>query len=351
MIVFYNTRHFCSTYKNIPGSDLLNDHRILISSNNSMFFDRSETISIPIKMENKFPIPSLPKNFNKTYEEICDNTAKHIIKISNEKNKKIRVMWSGGIDSTLILVSLLKQGVKDQLEVLLSCDSISENQKFYYDHLLGKIDLVPANRMKTLYSSDSILVGGEYNDQLLGSNLLPVFVKYYDPEDLFKKVDRDKILKTFQKTKNSKLWFEIYLEIVKSSPVPIETNLDFHWYINFCCKWQGLYYRLISYFDEIIDPGNYIHFFQNEDFQIWSMLNHSQYFFLWEDYKKIAKSIILDFDKNDFYYNKKIKLESLTFLAQKNSFCNYIDSSGNKLKDLPEEFIDNTSKISRLSLN
>lgn len=345
MILFYNTRHFCKNYRNIPGTDLIDDHRILISSNNSMFYDRSETINIPIKIKNQFPIPSIPTNFNKTYDDICEETAIKIIDKSKKQNKKIRVMWSGGIDSTLIVVSFLKLGAYDQLEVLLSYESILENLDFYKNHLLGKVKMLPANRMKFLYTNDSILVGGEYNDQLLGSNLLPIFFKYYTSEDLFSSLNLDKISKTFQPNKNKNRWLDIYLEIIKHSPVDIKTNLDFHWYINFCCKWQGLYYRLASYFDMETDFENYLHFFQSEDFQIWSMLNHQQNFSCWEDYKKISKIIIRNFDKNDNYYNKKIKLESLTFLAQKNSFCNYIDDRGNKLEILSDEHIDKNSNI------
>lgn len=345
MIVFYNTRHFCRNYKNVPGADLIDDHRILISSNNSMFFDRSETINIPIKIKNQFPIPNIPKHFNKTYEEICNETAVRLINQSKEQNKKIRILWSGGIDSTLILVSFLKIKAHEHIEVMISHESLLENVEFYKSHLLRKVAIIPAYRMKFLYSNDTILVGGEYNDQLLGSNLLPIFVKYYDPKELFSKLDLNKIIKTFRINKNIIKWLDIYLEIIKHSPVPIETNIDFHWYINFCCKWQGLYYRLISYFDQIPDIENYTHFFQNEDFQIWSMINHQQHFSYWEDYKKISKTIIREFDNNDNYYNKKIKLESLTFLAQKNPFCNYIDDQGNKFYDLPKEFIDHDSNI------
>jgi len=345
MITFYNTKHFCRNYKNVPGCDLIDDHRILISSNNSMFFDRSEIVNLPIKIKNQFPIPSIPKNFNKTYEEICQETAANLIDQSKKQNKKIRVLWSGGIDSTLILVNFLKLKAQDHLEVMMSYESILENAAFYKNHLLRKVEIISANRMRFLYSPDKILVGGEYNDQLLGSNLLPIFVKYYNAQDLFSKLDLNKISKTFQPNKNLKTWLDIYLEIIKNSPIPIETNLDFHWYINFCCKWQGLYYRLISYFDHVPTFENYTHFFQNDDFQIWSILNHSQYFERWEDYKKISKNIIRDFDNNEDYYMKKVKLESLTFLAQKNSFCNYIDDKGSKLDILPEELIDYNSNI------
>lgn len=337
MLVFYNTIDVCQRYKNVPGISLIDDHRKLISSNNSMFYDRSETVTGPLSIKNMFPIPELPEQNNLSYEDICYETAKDIANV----NKKIRIMWSGGIDSTLIVVSFLKQKLEDRLEIALSYESISENYNFYKNHLLGKVKLIPSTEIKSLFTDDAILVGGEYNDQLLGSNLIPLFSKYYSTEDLFDKFDVDKLKKLFSvKTeKNVDRWIDLYLQTTKKSPVPIESNLDFHWWINFCCKWQGLYYRLASYTTLPVNLNNYQHFFQNEKFQRWAMLNHNQHFSGWKNYKKICKQIIYDFDKDLDYFKNKIKLESLTFVAQKNSFFNYIDDRGNRYTDLPEQEI------------
>ena len=342
MLLFYNTPDLCDRYKHIAGVDLINNHRKIIGSNNSMFFDRTETFKLPIALKNQFPIPKIDHNFTKTYEDICDQTASEIINKAVNSNKKIRILWSGGIDSTLILITFLKQGQRDILEVGLSIESIAENYDFYKNHLLGRVKLIPATDLKSLASSDCVLVGGEYNDQLLGSNLLPTFVRYYDVNDLHNTFNLDKLKKVFSSryTINVDTWIDIYLSIAEKSPIQIKTNLDFHWWINFSCKWQGLYYRLASYFPESYDLENYCHFFQTEDFQQWSLLNHSQEFNRWEDYKKICKDLIWQFDKNDEYRNKKTKLESLTFLAQKNVFCNYIDEHGRHHRDLPDHCLN-----------
>ena len=341
MLLFYNTPDLCDRYNHISGIDLINDHRKIIGSNNGMFFDRTETFMLPIKIKNQFPIPSVDYNFNKTYEDICDQTASDIISNAVISNKKIRVLWSGGIDSTLILATFLKRGRQDLLEVGLSIESIAENYNFYKNHLLGQITLIPATDLKSMASNNHILVGGEYNDQLLGSNLLSTFVKYYGVSKLHDDFNLDCLRKVFSSryTKNIDIWIDIYLSISEKSPVKIQTNLDFHWWINFSCKWQGLYYRLASYFSEDYNLENYYHFFQTEDFQRWSLLNHSQEFNRWEDYKKICKDLIWKFDKDDHYRNNKVKLESLTFLAQKNTFCNYITDQGQHLKDLPQDCI------------
>ncbi len=339
MLLFYNTPDLCDRYNHLSGVDLINDHRKIIGSNNSMFFDRTETFSLPILIKNQFPIPKVDDCFTKTYEDICNQTAVEIVNKATNSNKKIRVLWSGGIDSTLILATFLKQGHKNLLEVGLSIESIAENYHLYKNHLLGRVALIPATDLRSLASENYILVGGEYNDQLLGSNLLPTFVKYFDVDKLYDKFNIDQLKKVFSSryTKNVDFWIDVYLSISKKSPVQIKTNLDFHWWINFACKWQGLYYRLASYFPQEYNLKNYYHFFQTEDFQRWSLINHSQSFNRWEDYKRICKDLIWAFDKNDEYRDKKIKLESLTFLAQKNTFCNYIDEHGRHHQDLPDD--------------
>jgi hypothetical protein len=341
MLLFYNTPDLCDRYNHIPGVDLIEDHRKIIGSNNSMFFDRTENFQMPIKIKNKFPIPVVDSNFNKSYEEICEQTMNDIVQKATSSNKKIRIMWSGGIDSTLIVSMFLRNKHSDLLEIGLSLESIAENYNFYKDHLLNKVKLMSATDIRSLASDDCLLIGGEYNDQLLGSNLLPTFVKYYETKELHDKFNIDQLRKVFSSrySKNLDKWIEIYLNICRSCPREIKTNLDFHWWINFSCKWQGIYYRLASYFPEQYDLKNYFHFFQSDDFQRWAILNHSQNFVKWEDYKKISKDLIWKFDKDDYYRDNKIKLESLTFLAQKNSFCNYITEQGKHLKNLPEDCI------------
>jgi hypothetical protein len=60
-------------------------------------------------------------NTNKTFTQICNERASEII---NATNGKIKVLWSGGIDSTVALISLIKElriiDRIDRLIILLS---------------------------------------------------------------------------------------------------------------------------------------------------------------------------------------------------------------------------------------
>lgn len=345
---FYNTADLCSRYSELNGVELLQDHKQLLRTNNSMFHDRTETVTLPLKIKNLFPIPTMPNRFTKSYEEICAETTMRIADQAIRGSKKIKILWSGGIDSTLIIVNFLKLGFGDLLEVALTLESIHENPEFYMEHLLkGGIKLVPANDLKSLSRPGYIVVGGEYNDQLFGSNLIIAFEKYFDSEELFKPFDRKTLLSVFNcdkdKMRNEKsldVWIDAYTEICKKSPAPIETNFDFHWWINFSCKWQGLYYRLFSYFDQRFDANDYIQFFLNDDFQLWSIFNIAKRFDGYQNYKRICRDLIFEFDKNKQYKNNKKKIESLFFLAQKNRQFNYICEFNNFYSDLPNGSIN-----------
>jgi hypothetical protein len=72
--------------------------------------DRTEHIKMPFnfKLYDGFQIPNIDPNFNMSYEDCCNKRAVEIINLSRRLNKPIRVLYSGGIDSTLTLVSLIK---------------------------------------------------------------------------------------------------------------------------------------------------------------------------------------------------------------------------------------------------
>jgi PP-loop superfamily ATP-utilizing enzyme len=63
--------------------------------------------------------------------------------VSNALNKKILLFYSGGIDSTFMVISFLKalskQDVKDKLVIAMSLDAIHENPNFYHNIFLPKI--------------------------------------------------------------------------------------------------------------------------------------------------------------------------------------------------------------------
>jgi hypothetical protein len=72
--------------------------------------DRTGNIQMPydFAIYDDFKMPAPDSAFNLDYQECCYIRTKEIIAISDRKNLPIRILWSGGIDSTLIIVNFIK---------------------------------------------------------------------------------------------------------------------------------------------------------------------------------------------------------------------------------------------------
>ena len=82
------------------------------------------------------PLYKIPefKIIKDTLKDLLDTRALEIYNEAKNTNKKIAVMWSGGIDSTAVLTAFLKNiPIVDQNIITVVCDtnSILENIEFY----------------------------------------------------------------------------------------------------------------------------------------------------------------------------------------------------------------------------
>src|SRR5262252_3914499 len=67
--------------------------------------DRTGTIKTPVQDVSLFPVPRY-RAFSKTYEELCCDRAGELLRTAEALGITMHVMYSGGIDSTCVLVSL-----------------------------------------------------------------------------------------------------------------------------------------------------------------------------------------------------------------------------------------------------
>jgi hypothetical protein len=102
--------------------------------------------------------------------------------------------------------------------------------------------------------------------------------------------------------------------VIKKSSVEIISLYDYLWWLNFSLKWQTVSMRLIHGLERTHNDleTTVFHFFKSNNFQIWSLQNHSSKIKKeWNSYKYIAKEFIYDFHKDKFYLQKKEKEQSL----------------------------------------
>jgi hypothetical protein len=301
--------------------------------------DRTGLVKDPMDTQALFPMPQMQRD-TRSFEDLSNARAFEILARADALNCDINLMWSGGIDSTLALVSLLKMATETQLkriQVLLSEDSIAEAPLFYERHICGKLRMGSAQLFPYLLGSNDIFVSGEHSDQLFGSDMIGALIVQSGLNVIHKPYDRNLMERFFdpdgQNQEITAFYLDMFEYLAAHAPVPIDSNYLFLWWINFNLKWQSVYLRTLSY---IADRNRsaltrnyvdhyFIPFFNTVDFQLWSMNNLDKRISGdWSTYKWVAKDIIFDFTKDDSYHRNKVKKGSLFFIILRKKSWKYI---------------------------
>lgn len=325
--------------KFLPLNEILNNRRVrkklrLEYIEACRFFsapliDRTETLDAGIEFEvidrlNDFSVSE------KSFSEICGERARFICEKSLAENRKIQILWSGGIDSTLALVSIVKELEKrknfESLEILLSKDSIAEYPTFFRDVIEKKLNYVLFDPpIYDCLDAEKIIVTGEHGDQLFGSDKAQHFVITNQAFRPYEEILPIVIARKLGSTKSVDSIISFLSPQIEKSPVKIETLFDFLWWMNFSLKWQHVSLRMF-YEDgneKFSLNENFVHFFSAKDFQNWSVSNHgSKIKKTWKSYKYVAKECIFDFHKDENYLLNKEKEQSLkdAILSQRSFF-------------------------------
>jgi hypothetical protein len=304
---------------------------------NISFIDRSHVIKMPIRtaVPPHLEIPTYDPNFSMNYEDCCQNRVLDIIKKQEELDVPIRLLYSGGIDSSMILVSFIKQlGMNEaekRIHITMSMDGIEENP-WMWDKFLrrSQFKILTSEKHGGDWGKDRILVGGEFNDQIMGSDVYREMVRLKGDSILEKPWSTDLIMEFFVdkglSMRDALVWSKIITDLLNRAPCPIDTVADWWWWINFSCKWLSVYFRILMYArnDGIIDHDylqTYYHqFFGDENFQKWSMARKEpKHEGSWLAYKPIPKKLVSDFMQAPEYM-QKVKRGSLwSILAYKKS--------------------------------
>lgn len=305
--------------------------------------DRTEQFKQPVR-QSIFPACELPVlvDTGLTYSECCDRRADELYKLSESTGKPLGIMWSGGIDSTLIMVSFLRRyslaDLQQRVKVIISAESKTENPEFYKNYILPNFEFVNSEHTPWLFDGSIILVTGEFNDQLFGSDLMKTYIANCGSTSLSSPYDRDTVFAYTNTRINDDKVSNTLIDAVEAAAVTygiiIEKISDFFWWYNFCFKWQGVYFRMYALaapklFANVNQEWNAIHmqhFYHTDYFQLWSIY-HPEVRIIsdWKNYKLAAKTDIFEFDKNYDYFKNKIKRASLYTIFGQRKLLDGID--------------------------
>ena len=335
---------------------------------NGVWSEPFETTVLP-----QFSMPLYDANFNLNFSDVSDMRALDIKKIINETDRPIVVQWSGGIDSTVTMVSLLKNLTTAELSkvtVSMSGDSILENPNFYNNFIKDKFKILDSENMlfndyKEKYNAYCIMAdtGDCIFGSELGNKLYPrmkfiqndIGTLYHDviSKDVEYTVYRDIIIHYFNNNlkaaiaqikqysifdksiseflpgdeKFGELFYEKIVKNVKTSSVPIQSLHDFFWWTIFsgrylfCALRAPVAYSLGANKESLINDC-LIQWFNTDQYQLWSMNNNNNGEKISGPvqglYKTACKKYIYEFDKDEWYYHHKIKIVSSPNIIRRN---------------------------------
>lgn len=265
---------------------------------------------------NLFEYTPIPKDYytNLSFSEVSIESGQ---KIWNEAdNKTVTLFWSGGIDSTTALVSLIQtnKNWKEQLRIVSSQYAIEKEYPLFFNKFLkDNVEILLLKNMEffepDLYNDKTYVVDGSCGDQIWGCNILQKLNDIKDkPFYNFFKTD---IFNNFCRT-NNKLVSLYIEELVEDFPVEIKTTAQMFWLLTFVYKWDHVRWRHMSCVRDPSVHHNMHNFFNTETFQKWAMSNTDKKLGeTWNTYKQPAKDFIFEFTKDDDYRINKLQHESL----------------------------------------
>lgn len=268
--------------------------------------DRSGATRYPFKLHIRLPWTGPGKNID--LETVCDTTVRDIV----AKNPApYYIYWSGGIDSTLALVSFLKLVDKKDIIVCCSEGSIEENPNFYARHI--------KNHIVTLDSKQVSPQGGTHITGDCGDTIWAILEDSFLNNESIKKLLYKPWQQKFHQCSTDTKFLDFCEKFMASSGRPIDNLFEARWWFYFLMKSQSkAVYKMTSV---LIDSPNInlVHFYENHYFDTWSYYNTDKMIkgFNWSTYKWPAKEIIYKFDNNQDYLKNKSKGYSYHAIAHK----------------------------------
>jgi hypothetical protein len=273
-----------------------------------------------------FGVPTYDPSFDLSFTDITDQLACDLLK--TKKDKPWLMLYSGGIDSTVMIVALLKNLSKDdRSNVVIACSqhSVVENPRFFYNHIRPNFQIVDSTSIK--FGQELLqkyhTFDGSPADQLYGPGIKETLAT--GNKSLLKdwRRDPDELLQSFERLcgiGNSHWYYELARENIDSTDIPVNNYYDFFWWTAFNLWWPG---EIIQQFKKFQKNDGYttLETFRNNfnswystaDYQRWSMNNHLdvRYSTNLAHRKLGSKQYIYEFDRNEYYYHFKTKSASI----------------------------------------
>jgi len=326
--------------------------------------DRTGSVNLPI--QNYLPTLSLNVNemtgdCNKVFEELCDKRANELL----ETKTPLRIFWSGGIDSTGMLISFMKADSKwhEKIQIITTRASITKEYPLFYEtHLKDKNILV-----KDICDVYSIFMANTDRYNLLGIHGSPFprhtsdtwrkRIKIYsmldDDGTMSFNTIKDKITIDRGEINALSLFFnkdaviDQLNQYKNKCPVEINNLLDLQWFI-WLSRWGKAYNVCVTRGENPNIFDTIKGFYDTEDFINYALTYNGV--LKTQEIKGPIKKIIYDYTNDEDYYLNKEPLASTSASGGASNPPQYfrlIDDVGNVFKSsetIPKDTIEKLLK-------
>jgi len=236
---------------------------------------------------------------------ICINRAKELAALAQNTDKKVHVLWSGGIDSTAVLLCLKEVLPSSKLVVMYTPESLVEYPGFFEQHIKGafgtfQFSLGAAWKAIDFACNNGIVVTGEIGDQIFGTVL-------------FLGKDKEWLAQPWENFDAGLTASESYQALVGACPQNITTIAEFLWWVNYSMKYQLVQCRMMLDNTSSVLKQNLFHFFDSKAFNDYAVSTPMEIKMPEYDtnkYKKPLRDVIYNLANDAAYAYTKPKVRS-----------------------------------------
>jgi len=295
--------------------------------------DRSEKVSFGTsKLITDRPFPDFSVPERRGIGKLMLDRAEYLWQWIENQGRLGIIWWSGGIDSTALLVAMIRTSTPDRMRLVkvgLNQRSIAEYPSFF-DKYVKKLPFIfVSHNDGQQIDLTSVHITGEIGDQIFGSDYLQAcfngggrnFIgkKHFDGnidapwQDVMSLFVRDQLKERDLPASYKAPMMETYEKLNTGSPIEINSLFDFWWWSNFNLKYTHVANRLQLNTSDIPTASKRVKaFFDTEEFQRWSIANHDKKIKnTWKSYKYPLKRFVYNFNKDIDWFKHKTKVQSL----------------------------------------
>lgn len=217
-------------------------------------------------------VDTVPIASDKPIEDIMDERATELI-----KQGSIAVQWSGGVDSTALVLSLIKNGIsKEDLVICYDWNSVEEYPKLFswFQENGWNIKRCSDWFAELSVIDTDLITNGWCADQLFGSVFFHRNPQYYDYQiaDFMKQTNPNFSPLTDEQIAE---FTEIYKKYAQEYfGLQLDTAAQLGWFVNFVMKWTWVSRFNALWLVQTDNKNKTQVFYDTPEFQSWSLGNY-----------------------------------------------------------------------------